>query len=81
MTAVRINPMPRMLIILSSEKVHLALKKPDTSPDWRWRNPMRTMILAAIVALSLDITGANAQSQSYQTPAHNYYQNNWMAGS
>jgi hypothetical protein len=42
---------------------------------------MKAIILAAVVALGLDVGGANAQSQPYQTPAHNYYQNNWMSGS
>jgi hypothetical protein len=27
--------------------------KPDISPDWRWRIPMKNLILAAFAALSL----------------------------
>jgi hypothetical protein len=41
---------------------------------------MKTRILAAITALSLSVGAANAQSFSYNAPAHNYYQNNWMSG-
>jgi hypothetical protein len=40
---------------------------------------MKTLILAAAV-LSLTIGVAGAQSLSYNAPAHNYYQNNWMTG-
>jgi hypothetical protein len=44
----------------------------------------KTVILAAIVALSLGAGVANAQttarSAGYHTPAHNFYQNNWMSG-
>ena len=39
---------------------------------------MKTMVLAAIVILNLDVLGAKAQPQQYQAPPHNYYQNNWM---
>jgi hypothetical protein len=42
--------------------------------------PMRTFILAAVAALGLSASAANAQLLSYTTPAHNYYQNNWMTG-
>ena len=41
---------------------------------------MRTIILAAVAILSLAIGAANAQTQVYHAPAHNYYQNKWMAG-
>jgi hypothetical protein len=29
--------------------------KPDISPDWRWRIPMKNMILAAFAVLSLSV--------------------------
>jgi len=32
-----------------------------TEPDWRWRIPMKTMILAAFAALSLGVGSAYAQ--------------------
>jgi hypothetical protein len=32
--------------------------KPDISPDWRWRKPMKNLILAAFAALSLSATVA-----------------------
>ncbi len=42
---------------------------------------MKTAILAAVAALTVAIGTVNAQSSSsYRTPAHNFYQNNWMAG-
>jgi hypothetical protein len=37
------------------------------------------MILAAIAALILGISGASAETHQYRAPAHNYRQNNWMA--
>ena len=40
--------------------IHLSLK-PDISPDDRWRIPMKTMILAAVAALSLGVGAAYAQ--------------------
>jgi hypothetical protein len=42
---------------------------------------MKTLILAAFSALWLTtaMNTANAGPQSYRTPAHNYYQNNWMS--
>jgi hypothetical protein len=40
---------------------------------------MRTKLLAAIAILSLGIGAANVQAQVYHAPAHNYYQNKWMA--
>ena len=41
---------------------------------------MKTMILAAFAVLALSAATARAGSGEYHTPAHNYYQNNWMAG-
>jgi hypothetical protein len=46
--------------------------------DQRWRVPMNTMILAALIALSLGAGAANAQAATYHAPAHNFYQNNWV---
>ena len=40
---------------------------------------MKTLIRAAFTVLSLGIATAHAESSHYQTPANNYYQNNWMA--
>jgi hypothetical protein len=40
---------------------------------------MKVLILAAFVALGLSMAGTDAQAQRYRTPAHNYYQNNWMS--
>ena len=41
---------------------------------------MKTMILAALAALSLGVAAANAEKPTmYRAPAHNFYQNNWMA--
>ena len=37
--------------------------KPDISPDWRWRIPMKTMILAAVAVLSLGVGSAYAQGK------------------
>jgi hypothetical protein len=31
------------------------------SPDWRWRIPMKTMILAAVAGMSLSVGAAYAQ--------------------
>jgi hypothetical protein len=44
--------------------------KPDISPDWRWRIPMKTMFLAAVAALSLGVGSAYAQGvpAGYQEP-------------
>jgi hypothetical protein len=39
---------------------------------------MKTMILAAVAAISLG--SANVQAATYHTPPHNFYQNNWMSG-
>jgi hypothetical protein len=49
--------------------IHL-LSKPDISPDDRWRIPMKTMILAAVAALSLGVGAAYAQGvpAGYQGP-------------
>jgi hypothetical protein len=41
---------------------------------------MKTLVLAAVAAFTLSIGVAAAQSLSYNAPAHNYYQNNWMTG-
>jgi Spy/CpxP family protein refolding chaperone len=41
---------------------------------------MKTLILAAFAALSLGVAAASAeQPTAYHAPAHNFYQNNWMA--
>jgi hypothetical protein len=40
---------------------------------------MKTLIRAAFTVLSLGIAAAQAQPSHYNTPSHNYYQNNWMA--
>jgi hypothetical protein len=40
---------------------------------------MKTLILAALSVLWLTTAVANAGPQSYRTPPHNYYQNNWMS--
>jgi hypothetical protein len=42
--------------------------KPDISPDWRWRIPMKTMILAALTVLCLGAGVANAQSFAHEMP-------------
>jgi hypothetical protein len=44
--------------------------KPDIPPDWRWRIAMKTMILAAVAALSLGVGAAYAQGvpAGYQGP-------------
>jgi hypothetical protein len=54
--------------------------KPDMSPGDKWTIPMRTIILAAAIAMTLGMESVNAETQPYHAPAHNYYQNNWMAG-
>ncbi len=41
---------------------------------------MQTFVIAVVTILSLSIGIANAQSLSYNAPAHNYYKNNWMSG-
>jgi hypothetical protein len=48
--------------------------KPDISPDDGWRNPMKALVLAALIGIG----AANAQA-AYHAPAYNYYQNNWTA--
>jgi hypothetical protein len=37
-------------------------------------------ILAAFVAMCLGVGAVNAHAGTYRAPAHNFYQNNWMAG-
>jgi hypothetical protein len=39
---------------------------------------MKTLILATFVILGL--AGATSNAAPYHTPAHNFYQNNWMSG-
>jgi hypothetical protein len=41
---------------------------------------MKSRILAAFVALTVGAGALNAQAAAYHAPAHNFYQNNWMAG-
>jgi hypothetical protein len=43
---------------------------------------MKTLVLATVVALGLivGLSQVYAETLAYQTPAHNYYQNNWMNG-
>jgi hypothetical protein len=41
---------------------------------------MRMTILATIAAVVLGVGFANADTQIYRAPAHNYNQNNWMGG-
>ncbi len=42
---------------------------------------LKTLIRSAFAAVSLISTGiAQSQRSTYQAPAHNYYQNNWLAG-
>jgi hypothetical protein len=43
---------------------------------------MKTLVLAAVVALGLSagLSQGYAVTLAYQTPANNYYQNNWMKG-
>ncbi len=52
--------MLRRGIILGARVPIFRPSKPDISPDWRWRIPMKTMILAAFAALSLGVGVANA---------------------
>ena len=40
---------------------------------------MKTVISAALAALILSAGAATAQGVLYRAPAHNFYQNNWMA--
>ncbi len=40
---------------------------------------MKTFVLAAVATLVLSVGVANARSQPYSAPAHNYYQNNWSS--
>jgi hypothetical protein len=54
--------------------------KPDILPDQRWRNPMKTMILAAVAAFSLSVGAANAQTLSHGAPQQSGNQYNWLAG-
>jgi hypothetical protein len=41
---------------------------------------VNTLIRVAFTALSLNSIGIAQSATPYQTPPHNYYQNNWMAG-
>jgi hypothetical protein len=43
---------------------------------------MKPLMLAAVVAfgLGMGLSQGYAATLAYQTPAHNYYQNNWMKG-
>ena len=56
--------------------------KPDKMPGPEWRNPMKALILAALLSLAIGAgtSFANDETLAYQAPAHNYYQNNWMNG-
>jgi hypothetical protein len=54
-------------------------QEPGIWPDWRWRIPMKAMILVVLAIMTVSDGAANAQTQ-YRTPAHNFYQNNWMSG-
>jgi hypothetical protein len=56
--------------------------KPDSSPDYGWRISMKTMILAAVAAMSLGVGAAYAaggpvgwEPQSYGTQATSNQQN------
>jgi hypothetical protein len=42
--------------------------KPDIPPDWRWRIPMKGMIVAALTVVSLGVGVANAQSFAHEMP-------------
>jgi hypothetical protein len=44
--------------------------KPDISPDWRWRIPMKTMILAAVAAISVGAAYAQGVPAGYQGAPH-----------
>jgi hypothetical protein len=43
---------------------------------------MKILVLTAVVVLGLvvGLSQGYAESLAYRTPAHNYYQNNWMKG-
>jgi hypothetical protein len=41
---------------------------------------MKTIILAGFAILTLSIGSASTLAATYHTPAHNFYQNNWMGG-
>jgi hypothetical protein len=43
---------------------------------------MKAVVLAAVVVFGLvaGLSQGSAETLAYQTPAHNYYQNNWMKG-
>ncbi|WP_428488755.1 hypothetical protein [Rhodopila sp.] len=41
---------------------------------------MKTMILAAIAAISLGAATVNAKATAYHPPAQNFQQNNWIDG-
>jgi len=53
---------------------------PDIPLGQRWNTSMKSSILAGLIALSLTAGIAQAAGSAYQTPPHNYYQNNWMKG-
>ncbi len=40
----------------------------------------KTLIRVALTAISLNSIGIAHSAMTYQPPAHNYYQNNWMGG-
>jgi hypothetical protein len=63
--------MPQRSIIIRRTKSMSCPSKPDISPDDRWRIPMKTMILAAVAAISLGVSAAYAQGApaGYQ-PTH-----------
>jgi hypothetical protein len=42
---------------------------------------MKITILAVLTILSIGTGAFTAQAATYQTPAHNFYQNNWISGS
>jgi hypothetical protein len=48
--------------------------KPDISPDWRWRIPMKTLFLAAFAALTLTVAVAPVAS------AANFHNGSTVAG-
>jgi hypothetical protein len=41
---------------------------------------VKTLIRVAFTVLSLNAIGIAHSATPYRAPAHNYYQNNWMAG-
>ena len=41
---------------------------------------VKTLIRAAFTVLSLSSIGIAHSQSAYHAPAHNYHQNNWMAG-